>query len=197
MPGLLHWLASRQFIYLEPPPPPPGQDPEDYDDEVNFLLPTSLASLTLTPDSDTYVGLNGRCNKCADTCYYWWVGGALATLGREELIAREPARRFLLGKMQHRIGGFAKNPGNPPDVYHACFGLAILGVMGEEGLNRVDSALAVPVETVRRIERARRRLVEGDREEGKAGRLVGEAVGMGLGAVGGRPGWLVGVEGGA
>lgn len=197
MPGLLHWLASRQFIYLEPPPPPPGQDPEDYDDEVNFLLPTSLASLTLSPDSETYVGLNGRCNKCADTCYYWWVGGALATLRREELIAREPARRFLLGKMQHRIGGFAKNPGNPPDVYHACFGMAILGVMGEEGLNRVDSALAVPVETVRRIERARRRLVEGDRGEGKAGKLVGDAVGMGLEAVGGRPGWLVGVEGGA
>lgn len=196
MPGLLHWLASRQFIYLEPPPPPPGQDPDDDDEDyqVNFLLPTSLAP---SDDSETYVGLNGRCNKCADTCYYWWVGGALASLGRGELIAREPARRFLLGKMQHRIGGFAKNPGNPPDVYHACFGLAILGVMGEEGLNRVDSALAVPVETVRRVERARRRLVEGDGGEGKAGKLVGDAVGMGLGAAGGRPGWLVGVEGGA
>jgi geranylgeranyl transferase type-1 subunit beta len=54
--------------------------------------------------------------------------------------------------MAHRIGGFSKYPGGPPDVYHACFGLTALAVMGEEeGLNVVDGALAVPVGTVRVI----------------------------------------------
>ena len=89
MPGLLHWLASRQFVYLEPPP----NTDDDEDDQVNFLLPASLSDLTLDENRE-YVGFNGRCNKCADTCYYWWVGGALASLGHEELIAREPARRL-------------------------------------------------------------------------------------------------------
>lgn len=25
-----------------------------------------------------WAGFNGRCNKVADTCYSWWVGGSLA-----------------------------------------------------------------------------------------------------------------------
>lgn len=29
-------------------------------------------------DQLQYVGFNGRCNKIADTCYCWWVGGTLS-----------------------------------------------------------------------------------------------------------------------
>jgi geranylgeranyl transferase type-1 subunit beta len=192
MPGLVHWLASRQFIYLAPSAADDGESDED--DAVNFALPKSLANLSLE-ENQRFVGVNGRCNKAADTCYSWWVGASLASLGREELISREPSRRFLLEKMQHRIGGFGKNPGSPPDVYHACFGLASLGVLGEKGLNKVDSSLAVPIETVRKIERARRGLLEAGRDDAAARRLSKEAVEMGIGLRGGKPDWLTAAGG--
>ncbi|KAH6623764.1 terpenoid cyclases/protein prenyltransferase alpha-alpha toroid [Chaetomium tenue] len=193
MPALLHWLASRQFVYLEPPSNPDDDD----EDEDNFLLPSRLADLSLTPPSTTHVACNGRCNKVADTCYTWWVGAALANLGHADLVDWRGSRRFLLDKMAHRIGGFSKHPGGPPDVYHGCFGLAALAVMGEPGLAEFDSALAVPVATVRVIEKARDALVAAGRGEGR-GRgeeLVKGAVDMGLAMRGGKPAWLSAVGG--
>lgn len=189
MPGLLHWLASRQFVYLEP-----DDEESDEDDAVNFTLPESLSVLSLE-ENQRFVGVNGRCNKAADTCYSWWVGASLASLGRDELMSRESSRRFLLEKMQHRIGGFGKNPGSPPDLYHACFGLAILGVFGETGLSKVDSGLAVPTETVRRIERARRELLRVGEDDGASRKLSREAVEMGLGLRSGKPEWLAAISG--
>ncbi len=189
MSALIHWLVSRQFVYLESTP---KDDDSDSDDEVNFTLPQSLADLSLS-ENHRYVGLNGRCNKAADTCYCFWVGGALHILGRGDLIQAVPMRRFMLDKMQHQVGGFGKYPGSPPDVYHTCFGTVILGVMGEEGLNEVDSSLAVPVETVRRIEKARRELVRNDGYEGRAGELAKEIVSFGVALK--RPGWWSAIEG--
>ncbi|KAK3900599.1 terpenoid cyclases/protein prenyltransferase alpha-alpha toroid [Staphylotrichum tortipilum] len=199
MPGLLHWLASRQFVYLEPPPT--DSDADDYEEQVNFLLPARLSDLALatttTPGPEgtpaPLVGCNGRANKVADTCYTWWVGAALSILDRGELLDWRGARRFLLQKMAHRIGGFSKHPGGPPDVYHGCFGLTALAVMGEPGLAELDSALAVPARTVKVIERAREALVERGREEGKG--LGREAVEMGVAMRGGRPRWLDAVGG--
>ncbi|KAJ4392588.1 geranylgeranyl transferase type-1 subunit beta, partial [Neurospora sp. IMI 360204] len=165
LPGLIHWLASRPFVYLEPPPPSSSQDPETYIyqeddlDDPNFLLPPTPSDLLCLLDSlqkeegkQVNVAFNGRTNKVADTCYFWWVGGALANLGHlDELVDREAARRFLLEKMQHRIGGFGKSPGSPPDLYHSFFGLAVLGLLdhkGERGKVRAfDAGLAVPRET--------------------------------------------------
>lgn len=117
----------------------------------------------------------------ADTCYVWWVDGALALLGRGRLLDRAPARRFLLDKTQHLIGGFAKHPGSPPDVYHAYLGLAALATMAgqeegqsngsgdgqsgesgaatEEGLGRFDPRLCVGAEAAARIRRAREALL--------------------------------------
>ncbi|KAH6847132.1 terpenoid cyclases/protein prenyltransferase alpha-alpha toroid [Chaetomium sp. MPI-CAGE-AT-0009] len=191
MPALLHWLASRQFVYLEPPPPSNPDDDEE--DEDNFLLPSRLADLSLSPTAARHVACNGRCNKVADTCYTWWVGAALANLGRPELVDWPASRRFLLDKMAHRIGGFSKHPGGPPDVYHGCFGLAALAVMGEPGLAEFDSALAVPVATVRVIEKARAALLEAGR--GQVVELVRGVVDMGLAMRGAKPAWLTAVEG--
>lgn len=188
MPGLLHWLASRQFVYLEPE----EESDSDDDDPVNFALPQRLADLSLSQNT-RHVACNGRCNKVADTCYTWWVGGALANLGRAELWDWKPSRRFLLEKMAHRIGGFSKHPGGPPDVYHACFGLTALAVMGEPGLSELDSALAIPVRTVRVIEQAREALLESAREEGE--RLAKGAVDLGLAMRGTKPAWLTAVGG--
>ncbi|KAK3940887.1 terpenoid cyclases/protein prenyltransferase alpha-alpha toroid [Diplogelasinospora grovesii] len=199
MPGLVHWLASRQFIYLEPS----GEEAkdEDEDDRVNFYQPPNLAGLTTLDEEEDakYVGFNGRCNKVADTCYCWWVGGALANLGREEdLITKDATRRFLLEKAQHRIGGFGKHAGSPPDVYHACFGLAALAIMdggAQKGMNEFDSSLAVTVNTVRKIEKARKGLLQRAREEetqkGSCSKLGKEFINMGLSMYGGaKPAWL-------
>ncbi|KAB5522175.1 type-1 proteins geranylgeranyltransferase subunit beta [Coniochaeta sp. 2T2.1] len=152
MSSIIHWLVSRQFAYIDP-----SSDDED-EDESNF----TLTSLTI-PDLELPVAFNGRCNKVADTCYCWWVSGALAVLppvdkdanNVETLISRPAARRFLFDKTQHIIGGFSKHPGGPPDVYHAYLGLAALATMGEPNLKEFDAALAVTSETARKIAAAR------------------------------------------
>lgn len=114
----------------------------------------------------------------------------------KNMILTNPSRRLLLEKMQHIIGGFGKTPGAPPDLYHSCFGLAILALMGENGLSELDAALALPTDTVRRIERSRERLVARAKEEGVKGALGREMVGMGLDLLvrpgGKRPSWLTG-----
>ena len=34
-------------------------------------------SIEVPPERLGWAGFNGRCNKAADTCYAWWVGGSL------------------------------------------------------------------------------------------------------------------------
>ncbi|KAI0005830.1 terpenoid cyclases/Protein prenyltransferase [Xylariaceae sp. FL0662B] len=166
IPALVHFLACRQFAYLEPDR---GSDNEDEDDDPNHALP-DLSTLSLDAPDTQIAGFNGRLNKVADSCYAWWVSGALGILGEGALINREPARKFILEKTQHLIGGFAKHPGDPPDVLHAYLGLAALATMAgssdpgnaearEEGLGRLDVSLCVGVEAVDRIARAREALL--------------------------------------
>jgi geranylgeranyl transferase type-1 subunit beta len=195
MPRLIHWLSSRQFVYLEPEPPTTdtGYDGREEDEEVNFLIPKRLSDLSLS-ENLRYVACNGRCNKVADTCYTWWVAAALVNLGKGDLLDWQPSRRFLLEKMAHRIGGFGKHPGGPPDVYHSCFGLTALAVMGEPGLNELDGALAVPARTVTVIEKARANLLRG--ESGKDSYSAAEGVELALKMRGERPTWLGAVGGG-
>lgn len=76
--------------------------------------PPQPASIEVPPDQLLWAGFNGRCNKAADTCYAWWVGGSLGMLHRQHLQNFNAAERYLLGKTQHRIGGFSKMPGDPP-----------------------------------------------------------------------------------
>jgi geranylgeranyl transferase type-1 subunit beta len=108
-------------------------------------------------------GFNGRLNKLPDTCYTWWNSGALSLLGEDNLINRSPARRFLLEKTQHQIGGFAKHPSGPPDVYHAYMGLAALATMagteGEPGLRTFDPRLCISTDAAARMANARRSML--------------------------------------
>jgi geranylgeranyl transferase type-1 subunit beta len=67
------------------------------------------------------------------------------------LINTPSTRRFLFTQTQHRIGGFSKHPGGPPDIYHSYLGLAALAVMKEPGLKELDSALCVSREQKARI----------------------------------------------
>lgn len=215
------WLASRQFAWEEEDDGG-EEDGEDKDEEedpetANFRL----ADLALANDAagavPQFIGFNGRCNKVADTCYTWWALGSLDVLfpassssATPSAAAADPAalqaqRRFLLEKTQHLIGGFGKYPGAPPDVGHACLGLAALAMMGDPGLKKLDASMCVSEESVVKIEKARAGLLRGvggdtvvdgqvdGQIDGQAAggrdlgqRLVDIATRMG----GGRPEWL-------
>lgn len=91
---MVRWLVSRQTIYLR------EEDDLVEEDEVmnedgdsgsksfhkdNAYPATSLTSAS-SPDEAIEAplellkcaGLNGRCNKVADTCYAFWVGASLS-----------------------------------------------------------------------------------------------------------------------
>ncbi|KAF2789265.1 geranylgeranyl transferase type I beta subunit [Melanomma pulvis-pyrius CBS 109.77] len=157
LPLTLHWLASRQTLTLEH---------EDAMDTLGYETDTSAAchdshsfvklksypstagvqSFQDLPKSQSelqWVGLNGRCNKIADTCYAFWVSTPLKLLGHLDLVDIKPIRRWLLDRTQHMVGGFGKLPGDPPDIYHSYLGLMVLAIFGEAGLKDVDPALCM------------------------------------------------------
>ena len=78
---------------------------------------SNLPLIDPRPEELLHAGFNGRPNKVADTCYAWWVIGALEVLGRIHLQNFNAAERYLLEKTQHQIGGFSKMPGDPPGKF--------------------------------------------------------------------------------
>ncbi|TPX31615.1 hypothetical protein SmJEL517_g05089 [Synchytrium microbalum] len=89
-------------------------------------------------------GLNGRPEKLEDVCYSWWVLSSLSTLGRIHWIDRDKLIDFILTAQDEESGGFADRVGDLPDVFHTCFGLAGLSLLGFEGLDPVDSRCCMP-----------------------------------------------------
>lgn len=87
---MLHWLVSRQTTTLEEEEYYNFGDHSsspDCNDEPGHVRSFSPAPATdrhpdilptLEPSDLKWAGFNGRCNKTADTCYSWWVGGSLA-----------------------------------------------------------------------------------------------------------------------
>ncbi|EGX90423.1 geranylgeranyl transferase beta subunit, putative [Cordyceps militaris CM01] len=144
---LLKFLAHRQFTYHA------EEEMERDEDEENFVE-KELAQLQLD-GPPALIGCNGRWNKKADTCYFWWAAGALSLLGQESLLRREPARNYLTGITQHRIGGFGKTTGAPPDIYHSYLGLTALAVMGDPKLKPLHAELCCSVEVAACIAKAR------------------------------------------
>ncbi len=91
---LTRWLVSRQTLVLhedeetlmaeeEPLESGPVVFPPKF--HVMGSHPAKMASpaapersaIEFSPEEMLYVGVNGRCNKVADTCYTFWVGGSL------------------------------------------------------------------------------------------------------------------------
>lgn len=152
IPGTIRWLLSRQLAYSD-------SDEEESEGPASLQIKSdlehpeipSLASLSL--NEALCIGFNGRANKLADTCYCFWVSASLEVLGQGRLIDSEAARRFLLDETQHRIGGFGKQPGYPPDLYHSYLGLATLAMMKEPGLKEVDPVLCASTETKEKMEK--------------------------------------------
>lgn len=132
MPGVLRWLVSMQVPYVPDSNADEDQDISNIPDTSNTLNTSNIQSAnaslaadvpglsTLSPQvpgTEGYIdgrltgGFCGRINKRGDTCYSFWVGGALDVLGHAELMDMRANRRFLLGQTQHLIGGFGKLPG--------------------------------------------------------------------------------------
>ncbi|KAF2994856.1 hypothetical protein E8E13_003984 [Curvularia kusanoi] len=154
----LHWLASRQTATLEE-----DDSTDTFDDESDTAntchdahsfvrvkgdqtvsMTNTIGSQPKVPFDLTWVGMNGRSNKIADTCYAYWVSAPLAILNQlPSIISPQPIRRYLLDKTQHAYGGFGKVVDDPPDVFHSFLGLMVLAMFGEPGLQNVDAALCI------------------------------------------------------
>jgi len=86
----LHWLVSRQTTCLEeneyysledqPVASVSPYKPFHVLGAVPVLATDRHPDALAVPDLQElqWAGFNGRCNKNADTCYSWWVGGSLA-----------------------------------------------------------------------------------------------------------------------
>lgn len=161
--AMLRWLVSRQTALDDPDLDlqSDSEDHEDTDSEADAESPGPVP-LHQSPDKSTMnvsfdfdpldAGMSGRTNKVADTCYAWWVCGALHTLGHPNLYSKEAVQRYLLQKTQHAaLGGFGKFPGDLPDLYHSYMGLAALGLTGLEGLKAVDGTMCISEEASGRL----------------------------------------------
>lgn len=95
-------------------------------------------------------GLNGRPEKLEDVCYSWWVLSSLAMVERTHWIDREALIRFILNCQDTKHGGFSDHPGNMTDVFHTCFGLTGLSLLGYEGLEAVDPVYCMPKSVIKR-----------------------------------------------
>lgn len=99
-------------------------------------------------------GFAGRPNKDADTCYCFWIGAALEMLGALDMMNHANCREFLLS-CQTKIGGFAKAPGNLPDVMHSYMGVAALSLMKEPGLGTIVASINAPLTAMERLRNTR------------------------------------------
>lgn len=96
-------------------------------------------------------GLNGRPEKTEDVCYSWWVLASLDMIGKTHWIEPQGIIRFILGCQDTKHGGIADRPGDLPDVWHTCFGVAGLSLLGLEGLEAVNPVYCMPKRVIDRI----------------------------------------------
>ncbi|KAJ4855004.1 prenyltransferase and squalene oxidase repeat domain-containing protein [Trichoderma breve] len=150
--SLLRFFASRHFPYL-------AKEEETRDETAVNHLQAKLGELSLDGRLP-YVGFNGRWNKKADTCYTWWACGALRLLDCDSFYDAEPSCNYLLDITQHRIGGFGKSVGDPPDIYHSYLGLTTVALLGGSELKEADAGFCCSKEGARKIEVARDGLLE-------------------------------------
>jgi geranylgeranyl transferase type-1 subunit beta len=132
------WMLQRQTTWID------DSDTDEEDDEDHGAAAKAISA-----------GFSGRCNKMADTCYCFWNAGALALLGKDDLIDAASMKQYLFASTQHLIGGFSKVPGAVPDLLHAYTGLAALAIVGQDGLQDLDPVLAVSVRTRSRLQQIR------------------------------------------
>ena len=112
------------------------------------LVRWCTARLAAETASSSLPGFCGRPNKPADTCYSFWVGGALSLLdpdfgpdGVKAFLAR--ARDFVAHTQDLPRGGLSKWRDNGADPLHTYLGLGGLSLAGEPGIAEVEPAVNV------------------------------------------------------
>ncbi|EME80437.1 uncharacterized protein MYCFIDRAFT_32005, partial [Pseudocercospora fijiensis CIRAD86] len=136
----IRWLVERQTDMEEPED---EVDPDPMAGELHQSPDKSIPTAPFGPEPQE-AGMNGRMNKAADTCYAWWAGASFFMMDQPRLFNHIALKRYLLGKTQHpALGGFGKFPGDLPDLYHSCLGLAALGMIGVDGIKEVDPAMCI------------------------------------------------------
>ena len=85
-------------------------------------------------------GLNGRPEKLVDVCYSWWVMSSMAMIDRLHWIDSAKLTKFILECQDPDDGGISDRPGDMVDVFHLCFGIAGLSLLGHPDLLEVDPA---------------------------------------------------------
>lgn len=99
-------------------------------------------------------GFQGRPNKPVDTCYSFWIGGALKILGAFELTDYPANRSYILETQDNIVGGFAKwSHSTTPDPFHTYLGLCGLSFTGEPGLLEVMPSLNMSMMTYDKLKR--------------------------------------------
>ncbi|CAM6128103.1 unnamed protein product [Calypogeia fissa] len=105
-------------------------------------------------------GFQGRPNKPADTCYAFWIGGALRIFGMDHLCDQKALRTFLLSS-QSKWGGFSKFPKEGyPDLLHSYYGVCGFSLLGEEGLDSLFFGLGLTCRSASRLPAVKRRLAD-------------------------------------
>lgn len=94
-------------------------------------------------------GFQGRSNKKSDTCYSFWLGSSLKLMGFHDFYDWDALRCFLLS-CQSKFGGFSKEPGEFPDLYHDYYGLCGFSLLEEPGLNPLCCELGISEQAKRR-----------------------------------------------
>eukprot|EP00928_Gymnodinium_smaydae_P069784 TRINITY_DN5349_c0_g4_i1.p1 TRINITY_DN5349_c0_g4~~TRINITY_DN5349_c0_g4_i1.p1 ORF type:complete len:426 (-),score=102.81 TRINITY_DN5349_c0_g4_i1:32-1309(-) len=96
------------------------------------------------------VGFQGRIEKPEDTCYTWWVGGALTLLGASCFIHTSSCLRFLKQCEHSYFGGFRKLPeSSAPDLLHSYMSVCGLSLCGL--LEPMNAALGMTERSARRF----------------------------------------------
>jgi len=96
-------------------------------------------------------GLNGRPEKLPDVCYSWWVLSCLGILGKLDWIDKSKLITWILNCQDIETGGFADRPGDWVDVYHTCFGLTGLSLLGHPGLAAVDPRYCMTEQCLKKL----------------------------------------------
>eukprot|EP00049_Salpingoeca_infusionum_P019909 m.363261 g.363261 ORF g.363261 m.363261 type:complete len:401 (-) comp21840_c0_seq1:228-1430(-) len=94
-----------------------------------------------------HTGFNGRPHKLVDTCYSFWIGGALRILGVSDLVDLGKLRGYLTTTEQSS-GGFSKHSDGHADPVHSYLGLAGLALMNEPGTQPINPELNMSQDSV-------------------------------------------------
>lgn len=90
------------------------------------------------------LGLNGRINKVHDTCYSYWTGSTLVTLGIfDDVVEKERLVDFILSNCDSR-GRFSSNYDSGADGLHTALSIVGLSLCGYADFREIEPSILLP-----------------------------------------------------